>query len=154
MGFSRQEYWSGLPFPSSGDLPYPEIKSKLIALAGRFFTTEPPGNPRELLGVIIASDDTYPSSLLVSVRSVFRIPIYITDMALWGKGRLKTPRLLINGDVFLTSSFTYYLNLVFNLGRSRNKNRRHQVNLFLGYSLLYIFGNLRLDQNWFSSSTR
>ena len=26
MGFSRQEYWSGLPFPSPGDLPYPEIE--------------------------------------------------------------------------------------------------------------------------------
>ena len=41
-GFSRQEYWSGLPFPSPGDLPEPEIKPlslKSPALAGRFFTT-------------------------------------------------------------------------------------------------------------------
>ena len=46
MGFSRQEYWSGLPFPSSGDLHDPGIKPKSLtspALAGRFFTTEPPG---------------------------------------------------------------------------------------------------------------
>ena len=45
MGFSRQEYWSGLPFPSPADLPIPGIKSpslKSLALAGRFFTTEPP----------------------------------------------------------------------------------------------------------------
>ena len=39
MGFSRQEYWSGLPFPSPGDLPKPEIESASPALAGRFFTT-------------------------------------------------------------------------------------------------------------------
>ena len=42
MGFSRQEYWSGLPFPSPGDLPNPRIKLKSPLLPGRFFTTEPP----------------------------------------------------------------------------------------------------------------
>ena len=43
--FSRQEYWSGLPFSSPGDLPDPGIKPKSPALAGRFFTTEPLGKP-------------------------------------------------------------------------------------------------------------
>ena len=43
MGFSRQEYWSGLPFPSPGILPNPEIKPKTPVSAGRFFTIEPPG---------------------------------------------------------------------------------------------------------------
>ena len=38
--FSRQEYWSGFPFPSPGDLPDPGIKSASPALAGGFFTTE------------------------------------------------------------------------------------------------------------------
>ena len=45
MGFSRQEYWSGLPFPSLGDLPNPGIKPTSPvspAFAGGFFTTEPP----------------------------------------------------------------------------------------------------------------
>ena len=45
MGFSRQEYWSGLPFPTPGDFPDPGIKPKSPvspALAGRFFTTAPP----------------------------------------------------------------------------------------------------------------
>ena len=45
MGFSRQEYWSGLPFPSPGDLPDPGIKPKSPALADRFFTIEPSGKP-------------------------------------------------------------------------------------------------------------
>ena len=48
MGFSRQEYQSGLPFPSPGDLPRLGIDSKSSALAGEFFTTEPPGKPCSL----------------------------------------------------------------------------------------------------------
>ena len=43
MAFSKQEYWSGLPLPSPGNLPNQGIKLKSPALAGRFFTTEPPG---------------------------------------------------------------------------------------------------------------
>ena len=42
MEFSRQESWSGLPFPSPGDLPNPGTKLHLLcllAVAGRFFTT-------------------------------------------------------------------------------------------------------------------
>ena len=46
MGFSRQEYWSGLPCPSPGDLPNPGFEPESPALAGGFFTTEPPGKPR------------------------------------------------------------------------------------------------------------
>ena len=45
MGFPRQESWSGLPFPSPGDLPNPGIKSMSPALAGEFFSTELPGKP-------------------------------------------------------------------------------------------------------------
>ena len=47
MGFSRQEYWSGLPFPSPGDLPDPGIKPTSPALAGGFFFVEPPGKRKE-----------------------------------------------------------------------------------------------------------
>ena len=43
MGFPRQQYWDGLPFPLLGDLPEPRIKPASPALAGRFFTTEPTG---------------------------------------------------------------------------------------------------------------
>ena len=45
MGFSRQEYWSGLPLPSPGNLPNPKIEPTSPTLAGRFFTTELPGKP-------------------------------------------------------------------------------------------------------------
>ena len=47
MEFSRQEYWNGLPFRPPGDLPDPGIKALSLALAGEFFTTEPPGKPKE-----------------------------------------------------------------------------------------------------------
>ena len=43
MRFPKQEYWSGLPFPSPGDLYHPEIESMSPALANGFFTTEPRG---------------------------------------------------------------------------------------------------------------
>ena len=44
MGFPRQEYWCGLPFPPLGDIPDPGIEPMSPALAGGFFTTEPPGS--------------------------------------------------------------------------------------------------------------
>ena len=43
MGFSRQEYWSVLPFPSPGDLPDPGIKPKSPALQANSLLSEPPG---------------------------------------------------------------------------------------------------------------
>ena len=45
MQFSKHEYWSGLLFPPPGDLPDPEMEPISAALAGRFFTTVPPGKP-------------------------------------------------------------------------------------------------------------
>ena len=48
IGFSRQEYWSGLPCPSPGDLPDPEIEPPSLmspVLVDWFFTTELPGRP-------------------------------------------------------------------------------------------------------------
>ena len=45
MAFSRQEYWSRLPFPPPGDFFDPGIEPISSALVGGFFTTEPPGKP-------------------------------------------------------------------------------------------------------------
>ena len=45
MGFSRQEYWSGLPFLSPGDLPDPGIKPRSPAFQADALTSEPPGKP-------------------------------------------------------------------------------------------------------------
>ena len=52
MGFSGQEYWNGLPFPSPGHLPNPGIEPASLmspALAGGFFTTTAPGKPQDVV---------------------------------------------------------------------------------------------------------
>ena len=53
MGFSRQEYWSGLPFPSPGDLPNPGIEPGSPALQVDSLPSEPPGKPnlKELMTI-------------------------------------------------------------------------------------------------------
>ena len=48
MGFSRQEYWSGLPFPSPGDLPDPGIEPKSLALQADALPSELPGKSLRL----------------------------------------------------------------------------------------------------------
>ena len=47
MGFSRQEYWRGLPFPSPGDLPNPGIEPRSPTFQADALTSEPPGKPKE-----------------------------------------------------------------------------------------------------------
>ena len=54
MGFSRQEYWSGLSFPPPGDIPDPGIKPGSLvspALADGFFARAPPGKPQLLSSI-------------------------------------------------------------------------------------------------------
>ena len=53
MGFSRQEYWSGLPFPSPGDLSDPGFEPGSPALEADALTSEPPGNTIYLLNNVI-----------------------------------------------------------------------------------------------------
>ena len=56
MGFSRQEYWSGLPFPSPGDLLDPGIKLRSPALQADALTSEPPGKPWKSESCSVVSD--------------------------------------------------------------------------------------------------
>ena len=65
MGFSRQEYWSGLPFPSPGDLPDPGIEPRSPAFQGDALTSEPPGKQKEDSGPTLHEAKTN----LVSVSS-------------------------------------------------------------------------------------
>ena len=48
MGFSRQEYWSGMPFPFPGDFPNPGIKPGSPALQADALLSEPPGKSQSL----------------------------------------------------------------------------------------------------------
>ena len=56
IGFPKQEYWSGLPFPPPGDLPDPGIKPVSPVLACGFFITEPPGKPQILFSFYQANN--------------------------------------------------------------------------------------------------
>ena len=52
VGFSRQEYWSGLPFPSPGDLPPSGIEPRSLALQADSLPAEPAGKPRYVMTMI------------------------------------------------------------------------------------------------------
>ena len=75
-GFPRQECWSGLPFPSPGDLRDPGIESVSPALAGGFFTTEQPRKPSYQFSLIILPVGSKSQNFNVaehSVRVCFRL---------------------------------------------------------------------------------
>ena len=55
MGFPRQEYWSGLPIPSPGDLPDPETEPGSPTLQADALTSEPPGKPNGIIPCILVS---------------------------------------------------------------------------------------------------
>ena len=76
MGFSRQEHWSGLPFPSPGDLPNPGIKPRSPALQADALTSEPPGKPLQPCSVNLQSN------FLLLGESVFPALVWPEDK-LW-----------------------------------------------------------------------
>ena len=71
MGFSRQEYCSGLPFPPPGDLPDPGIEPASPTLAGRFFTTVPPRK-----AITMTKDQSFVWPKLNVLRVVFFFLIF------------------------------------------------------------------------------
>ena len=58
MGFPSQEYWRGWPFPSPRDPPDPGIEPTSPASAGRFFTAEPPGKTKPIIGTHVLNKYT------------------------------------------------------------------------------------------------
>ena len=72
MEFSRQEYWSGLPFPSPGDLPDPGIEPGSPALEADALTSEPPGKPKVMLKIVQARLQQYMNRELPDVQAGFR----------------------------------------------------------------------------------
>jgi len=57
VGFSRQEYWSRVPFPSPGDLPNPGTELRSSALQAASLPSEPPGKPPLWRGVVLFVGD-------------------------------------------------------------------------------------------------
>ena len=77
MEFSRQEYWSGLTFPTPGVLSNPEIESmspESPASAGGFLTAEPPGKPFKSLVF-----HSFIHTLVTYLSGVFYVPDLVLD---------------------------------------------------------------------------
>ena len=79
MGFSRQEYWSGLLFPSPGDLSNPRVEPGSLAspaLAGRFFTNAPPGKPQQIQTATqtTTQQPQYREVFLLLLLDILRVP--------------------------------------------------------------------------------
>ena len=75
MGFSREAYWSGLLCPPPGDLPDPAIEPSSpvsLALAGRFFTTEPLGKPQVVCRSVEALSQYLPGTQVGGTVEVTR----------------------------------------------------------------------------------
>ena len=102
MKFSRQEYWSGLPFPPSGNLLNPGIEPTSLvspALAGRFFTIEPPGKPSIYFSMKYIYWFVFPVSAQVSVWFCLSVALtHFFDFFFW--------------EIRLISAFTSYNSLL------------------------------------------
>ena len=82
MEFSRQEYWSELPFPTPGDLPYPGIKFMSLAppeLASGFFTTVPPKKLKTRLGYQCLEASIFSSTHLFHIT-------FLSGVVVWHLG--------------------------------------------------------------------
>ena len=87
MGFSRQEYWSGLPFPSPGDLPDPGIEPRSPAFQADALTSEPPGTLSPMMFYMFCEFTWFAyERVCVLSRSV------VSD-SLWPRGLQPTRRL-------------------------------------------------------------
>ena len=69
MGFSRKEYWSGLPFPSPGDFPNPRIEPRSPAFQADTLTSEPPGKPFHVLAIV--NSTAVNTEVNVSLQAMF-----------------------------------------------------------------------------------
>ena len=77
MGFSRQEYWSGLPFPSPGDLPDPGIEPRSPKLQADALTSAPPGKPMSNVDSTIKNIDiTFQTNVCLVKAMVFPVVMY------------------------------------------------------------------------------
>ena len=104
MGLSRQEYWSGLPFPSPGDLPNPGIEptsTMSSALADGFYTTDAPEKPLTDLHVMLL---LVRKNILLPFCYVFYMPHFIFLLLLFSVSSL------LNSFVFNRCFIVYHLN--------------------------------------------
>ena len=78
VGFSRQEYWSGLPFPPPGDLPDPGIKPRSPAFQADSLPSESPGKPYTHPGLQHISPAICPKGIFILAQMETRMRVFIT----------------------------------------------------------------------------
>ena len=128
MGFSRQEYWSGLPFPSPGDLPPPRDGLASPALAGTFFTTEPPG----MLPNKISHDVT---------QRLEPIKVYRGGLPLCRIHLLCTPKLV-------TSYLSVYMYMNLKFDEKRPLSASHWARDFICFSIQFLEQRILSADEW------
>ena len=83
VGFSRQEYWSGLPFPSPRDLTYPGTEHRSTTLQADALSSEPPGKDRcQLVSKFLINSPMKPSGPGLSFPGKFLIPVSISMLVM------------------------------------------------------------------------
>ena len=121
MELSRQEYWSGLPFPPTGYLPDPWIKSASLTLADGFFSTVPPG--KSVLSFSLVSVQ-FSSSIMSDSLQPHRLQTRQTSLVYHSKKKKKYQLLvllnffilfisLISALIFVISFLLLTFNLVY-----------------------------------------
>ena len=70
MGFSRKEYWSGLPCPPPGDLPNPGVEPRSPALQADSLPAEPPGKPLAIISCLQTLTFGFPFTLQLNRKSI------------------------------------------------------------------------------------
>ena len=98
MELSRQEYWSGLPFPPTGYLPDPWIKSASLTLADRFFSPVPPG--KSVLSFPLVSVQ-FSSSVMSDSLQPHRLQTRQTSLVYHSKKKKKKNQLLVLLNFFI-----------------------------------------------------
>ena len=91
MEFSKQEYWSGMPFPSPGNFPNSVIKLASLAspaLARGFITTVPPGKPMFNAHLNVIFTRTQNNFFTISLQKYFQT-VEISEYCMYGKTRGK-----------------------------------------------------------------
>ena len=101
MGFSKQEYWSGFPFLSPGDLPDPGIKPRSPALQADALPSEPPGKPKNVQTIvqlhsfhILARLCSKSFKLCFSSTWTENFQMYKLDLEKAGEAEIKLPPLI------------------------------------------------------------
>ena len=95
MGFSRQEYWSGLPFPSPGDLPDPGIEPTSPTLQADALTSAPPGKPNDSVLPLLT---IYPKELRLETATGICIPMFISTLFTLANRRKQSVYQQMNGQ--------------------------------------------------------